>query len=139
MRKMAICLAALGLAGCAIFGGLGGADLLAGWGGVWVGEYQGGSGTGALEFEFSTDTAGTLIGVARFDSGMGMEQTRLESPLLTRDSLYAGLSFDGMSAEIRGARGEQETAEGTYVLRYTGQEQPIDSGIWRARRRPTGQ
>jgi len=139
MRKMAICLAALALSGCAVFGGLGSADPLAGWGGVWVGEYQGGSGAGALELEFSTDTAGTLVGVARFDTGMGMEQTRLESPVLTRDSLFAGLSFDGMSAEIRGARGEQDSAQGTFLLRYTGQEQPIDSGIWRASRRPTGE
>ena len=139
MRKLAICLAALGLAGCAIFGGLGSPDPLAGWGGSWVGEYQGGSGAGALEFEFSTDTAGTPVGLARFDTGMGMEQTRLESPVLTRDSLYAGLSFDGMAAEIRGARGEEDSAEGTFVLRYKGQQQPIDSGIWRARRSPTGQ
>lgn len=138
MRKVAVSLAALGLAGCSIFGGLRGADPLAGWGGVWAGEYQGGSGSGAIEFEFNTDTAGMPVGVARFDTGMGMEQSRLESPVLTRDSLLTGLSFDGMSVEIRGARSSEEAAEGLFVVRYTGQEQPIDSGIWRARRRPTG-
>lgn len=139
MRKVAVTLATLGFAGCSIFGGLRGADPLAGWGGVWTGEYHGGSGSGGIEFEFSTDTAGVPVGVARFDTGMGMEQSGLESPVLTRDSLRAGLSFDGMSVEIRGARSNEESAEGLFVVRYTGEEQPIDSGIWRARRKPTGQ
>ncbi|UCC48615.1 MAG: hypothetical protein JSV41_00095 [Gemmatimonadota bacterium] len=139
MRKVAATLAALGLAGCAVFGGLRGADPLAGWGGVWTGEYQGGSGAGPLEFEFSTDTAGMPVGVARFDTGMGMEQTSLGSPVLTRDSVRCELSFDGMAVEIRGARSEEDSAEGVFVVRYQGGEQPIDSGIWTAGRRPAGQ
>jgi hypothetical protein len=90
-----------------------------------------------LELEFSMDTTGSPVGVARFDGGGGMQEARLQDLMLTRDSLTTALYFDGMSAEIRGAR-EADQAEGVYVLRPTGQEQVIDSGTWELARKAAG-
>ncbi len=139
MRRVAFASCALLLAGCAIFGGGTAPDPLAGWGGLWVGEYEGDTGGfGALEFEFSVDTAGTPAGVARFDRGMGMEQVALEATAMRRDSLRTSMRFDGMLAEIRGTRSD-ERAEGTYVLRTADQERVVvDSGTWGATRQNTG-
>jgi hypothetical protein len=133
MCKIAVAALVVGLAACSVFGG-GAPDPMAGWGGVWTGAYNGSAGnTGALEFEFSTDTAGVVTGVARFDTGAGMDQARLETPVLTADSVSTGLSFDGMSVEILGTRTE-DVATGTFVIRPSGQQQVVDSGTWEVRR-----
>ncbi len=134
MRKVALAAGVLLVAGCAIFGGGRGPDPLAGWGGLWVGEYRADSGGfGALEFEFSVDTAGLPSGVARFDRGAGMEEVPLEASRMTADSMRTVLRFDGLMAEIRGVRTEAR-AQGTYVVRTADQAQDVDSGVWEAAR-----
>lgn len=138
MRKLAVMLVAVAFAGCALLGGSGGKGPLAGWEGVWTGSFFGSAGdVGMLELEFSSDTAGLPVGVARFDAGGGMQEARLQDLMLTRDSVTSALYFDGMSAEIRGAR-QADQAEGVYMLRPTGQEQVIDSGTWELARSPGG-
>ncbi len=137
MRRLALAAGVMLIAGCAIFGGGKGPDPLAGWGGVWVGEYRGDTGGfGALEFEFSVDTAGLPSGVARFDRGAGMEQVPLEGSRMTADSLRTVMRFDGMMAEIRGVRTEA-SAQGTYLVRTADQSEVVDSGVWDAVR-PSG-
>lgn len=133
MRKMAIVFAAVALVGCAIFGGGGGPDPLAGWGGLWAGEYEGGGGYGPLEVELAVDTAGLPAGVTRFDQGYGMEQHRLTSLYLTADSITAEFTFEGMLARISGTR-EAEVARGSFVVESGGGV--MDSGSWRLTRRP---
>ncbi|UCC81633.1 MAG: hypothetical protein JSW46_11490 [Gemmatimonadota bacterium] len=130
MRKLAIAFATAALMGCAIFGGGGGPDPLAGWGGLWAGEYEGGGGGyGPLEVELSVDTAGLPAGVTRFDQGYGMEQHRLTDLRLTADSIVAGFNFEGMLAVISGTR-EAEVARGSYVIEASGGG-VVDSGSWR--------
>ncbi len=134
MRRVALAAGVLFLAGCAVFGGGRGPDPLAGWGGLWVGEYRGDTGGfGALEFEFSVDTAGMPGGVARFDRGAGMEEVPLEASRMTADSLSTVMQFDGMMAEIRGVRTEAR-AQGTYLVKTADQSQVVDSGVWEAAR-----
>jgi hypothetical protein len=133
MRKLGIAMATLALIGCAVFGGGGGPDPLAGWGGLWAGEYEGGGGYGPLEMELSVDTAGLPAGVTRFDQGYGMEQHRLESLYLTADSIIAEFNFDGMLARISGTR-EAEQARGSYVVEASGGG-VADSGSWTLSRR----
>lgn len=134
MRRVALAAGVLFLAGCAVFGGGSGPDPLAGWGGVWVGEYQGDTGGfGALEFEFVVDTAGMPAGVARFDRGAGMEEVPLEASRMTADSMSTVMRFDGMMAEIRGVRSEAR-AQGTYLVKTADQSQVVDSGTWEAAR-----
>lgn len=135
MRTLVTAFAAAALVGCSIFGGAGGPDPLAGWGGLWAGEYESSTGGyGPLEVELSVDTAGLAAGVTRFDQGYGMEQHRLTSLYLTQDSIKAEFSFEGMLARIRGAR-EAEEARGTFVLEAPGSG-VMDSGSWRLTRRP---
>jgi len=133
MRKLAIAFAAAALVGCAVFGGGGGPDPLAGWGGLWSGEYEGGAGYGPLEVELSVDTAGQPAGVTRFDQGYGMEQHRLTSLYLTADSVIAEFTFEGMLAQLSGTR-EAEVARGSYVIEAGGGV--MDSGSWRLTRTP---
>ncbi len=138
MRKLAIALVAAALAGCAIFGGGGGPDPLAGWGGLWAGEYEGGGGGyGPLEMELSVDTAGMPAGVTRFDQGYGMERHPLTGLYLTADSITAEFGFEGMIARITGTR-EEEVARGRYVVEASGGG-VMDSGSWRLTRRPAEQ
>lgn len=76
------------LTGCVVFAGPKKPDPLVGWGGVWVGEYQSeGGNVGTLEFEFSVDTAGRPLGIARFDTEGGPQEVRLTEPVLTPDSI----------------------------------------------------
>jgi hypothetical protein len=137
MRKLGIAIATLALIGCAVFGGGGGPDPLAGWGGLWAGEYDGGGGYGPLEMELSVDTAGLPAGVTRFDQGYGLEQHRLESLYLTADSIIAQFNFDGMLAQISGTR-EAEQARGSYIVEASGGG-VVDSGSWTLSRRPPEQ
>jgi hypothetical protein len=138
MRKFAATLTAVAFAGCGLFGGSGGTGPLAGWAGEWTGSFFGSGGdVGMLELEFSTDTMGAPVGVARFDAGGGIQESRLQDLMLTWDSLTTALYFDGMSAEIRGAR-KADQAEGVYVLRPTGEGQVIDSGTWELARNAAG-
>lgn len=135
MRKLAIALATAALVGCAIFGGGAGPDPLAGWGGLWAGEYEGSAGGyGPLEMELSVDTAGLPAGVTRFDQGYGMEQHRLTNLYLTADSIIAEFDFEGMLARISGTR-EEEVARGSYVIEASGGG-VMDSGSWRLTWRP---
>ncbi len=132
MRRVALAAGVLLIAGCAVFGGGKAPDPLAGWGGLWVGEYRGDSGGfGALEFEFSVETAGLPAGVARFDRGAGMEEVPLEASRMTADSMRTVLRFDGLMAEIRGVR-SQSRAQGTYLVRTADQPEVVDSGSWEA-------
>jgi hypothetical protein len=133
MRKLAIAFATAALVGCSIFGG-GGPDPLAGWGGLWAGEYEGGGGYGPLEMELGVDTAGLPAGVTRFDQGYGLEQHPLTSLHLTEDSVTAEFSFEGMLARISGTR-EAEQARGSFVLEAGGGG-VMDSGSWTLTRRP---
>ncbi|UCF19991.1 MAG: hypothetical protein JSU87_00850 [Gemmatimonadota bacterium] len=136
MRVLAVTLVALTVAACAILGGGGAPDPLAGWAGVWSGSYYGSMGdAGPLELEFSTDTAGLPAGLARFDTGMGPTQAPLEALALTADSVRAMIYFEGMSAEIAGTRTEDK-AEGSYVVRPEGQDEVVDSGSWEIARQP---
>ncbi len=133
MREVAVAVATACLLACSIFGGAAGLDPLAGWGGLWAGEYEGGGGYGPLELELRADTAGMPTGVARFDRGFGMEAHRLTSLVLTQDSITTSLSFEGMVARIRGAR-EADEATGTFVVDAGGGT--MDYGSWRLTRRP---
>lgn len=137
MRKVVIALAAAALVGCSIFGGGGGPDPLAGWGGLWAGEYESAGGYGPLELELSVDTAGQPAGVTRFDQGYGMEQHRLSGLYLTADSIRAEFNFEGMLAVIAGTR-EAEVARGGYTVE-TSDGGVVDSGSWRLTWRPPEQ
>ncbi len=138
MGKLALTAFVLFLAGCAVFGGGAAPDPLAGWGGVWVGEYQGDAGGfGALEIEFAVDTAGLPGGVARFDRGAGMEEVTLEASRLTADSMSTVMRFDGMMAEIQGVRSEGR-AQGTYLVVTADKTQVVDSGVWELARQSGG-
>ena len=136
MRKLAIAFVAAALVGCSVFGGGGGPDPLAGWGGLWAGEYEGGGGYGPLEMELSVDTAGMAMGVTRFDRGYGMEQYPLTTLYLTADSVTTEFSLEGMVAMISGTR-EADQASGTFVLEAGGGV--MDSGNWRLTRKPPEQ
>jgi hypothetical protein len=134
MRKLAIAFATAALVGCSIFGGGGGPDPLAGWGGLWAGEYEGAGGYGPLEMELSVDTAGLPTGVTRFDRGFGMEHYPLTSLYLTEDSVTTEFAFEGMVAVISGTR-EAEQASGSFIVEAGGGE-VMDSGTWRLTRNP---
>jgi hypothetical protein len=139
MRGFILALSVAGLVGCSIFGGSGGPDPLAGWGGVWSGQHRSSYGdSGSLEIELSTDTAGVAVGIARFESGYGMQRTSMDALVLTGDSIRTMLKFEGMVAEILGTRVE-DIAEGTYVVRPEGQGDVVDSGSWELSRQPAGQ
>lgn len=119
------------LTGCVVFAGPKKPDPLVGWGGVWVGEYQSeGGNVGTLEFEFSVDTAGRPLGIARFDTEGGPQEVRLTEPVLTPDSLKTAMEFDGLYSELRGAR-TPRGAEGVYVVWPESREEILDSGTWR--------
>lgn len=134
MRRVALVAGVLLVAGCAVLGGGKAPDPLAGWGGLWIGEYRGDSGGfGALEFEFSVDSAGMPSGLARFDRGAGMEEVPLEASRLTRDSMRTVMRFDGLMAEIRGVRSEAR-AQGSYMVQTADQSEVLDSGSWEAAR-----
>ncbi|NIR44525.1 MAG: hypothetical protein GWN99_09550 [Gemmatimonadetes bacterium] len=114
-------------------------DPLAGWGGTWSGAYQGTAGnSGSLVLEFHADTAGAPIGVAHFDADGAMNQARLLDLRLSPDSLRARLAFDGLSVRLSGSR-QDEAAEGSYLLRYSGSDAVIDSGNWQVARNPLTQ
>jgi hypothetical protein len=139
MRRFILGLSVAGLVGCSIFGGSGGPDPLAGWGGSWTGQYRSSFGdTGSLEIELSTDTAGVAVGIARFESGYGMQRTSMDALVLTADSIRTMLRFEGMVAEILGSRLE-DSAEGTFAVRPEGQGDVVDSGSWELSRQPANQ
>lgn len=133
-----VAVAVAALAGCSLLGGGAEPDPTAGWGGTWRGSYYGvGGNSGSIELEIAADTTGVPVGVARFDSDGGRNRARLLDLRLTADSLHASLVFDGLSAELSGAR-EGDTAEGSYAVRPADGEGTIDSGSWRVERSPAG-
>jgi hypothetical protein len=122
------------LAACSLLGGGAGSDPAAGWGGTWTGAYYGVEGnSGSIELEIGADSMGMPLGVARFDTESGVSRARLLDLRLSADSLHARMLFDGLSAEIIGARRE-DTAEGSYVIRPAGSEAVFDSGSWQIAR-----
>ncbi len=131
--------AAVCLVGCAVLGGTKKVDPLAGWGGVWVGDYRSEAGVvGTLEFEFTVDiTTGAPLGVARFGSGGGPPEVQLSEPVLTADSIKTAMEFEGLYTELRGAR-TAVGAEGVYVIWPATREEILDSGTWRVTSRPPG-
>jgi hypothetical protein len=139
MRGFILALSVAGLVGCSIFGGSGGPDPLAGWGGIWSGQYRSSYGdAGSLEIELAVDTAGVPVGIARFESGYGMQRTSMDALMLTGDSIRTFLRFEGMVAEILGSRLE-DSAEGTFTVRPEGQGDVVDSGSWELARKPASQ
>ncbi len=131
--------AAVCLVGCAVLGGTKKVDPLAGWGGVWVGEYRSEAGVvGTLEFEFTLDiTMGVPLGVARFGSEGGARDVQLREPVLTADSIITAMEFEGLYSELRGAR-TAVGAEGVYMIWPATREEILDSGTWRVTSRPPG-
>ena len=124
--------AAVCLVGCAVLGGTKKVDPLAGWGGVWVGEYRSEAGVvGTLELEFTVDmTTGAPLGVARFGSEGGARDVQLREPVLTADSIITAMEFEGLYTELRGAR-TPVGAEGVYVIWPATHDEILDSGTWR--------
>lgn len=138
MRGLAIGSLVLALGACSVIPGGLGPDPLAGWGGTWSGLYQASSGnTGALEFEINTDTSGAPVGTASFNPAASNGRARMETPILTADSLKTSFRFQGMVAEIAGVRTEDQ-AEGIYRLHSEDMQQVFDAGTWQVTRNPAG-
>jgi hypothetical protein len=138
MRGLAVASLVLALGACSVIPGGLEPDPLAGWGGTWTGTYQASSGnTGALEFEINTDTTGAPMGAASFNPASSNGRARMETPILTADSLNTSFRFQGMVAEIAGVRTEDQ-AEGIYRLHSEDTQQVFDSGTWRVTRRARG-
>lgn len=136
MHKAILAGSFIALVGCSLFGGGKQADPMAGWGGVWVGDYTGDMGAvGYLEIQIATDSLGSVAGLARFDSGGGRMEAPLSSLVLTADSITTKILFDGAEATVEGSRTE-DAAAGTYVVRPEGAEDIIDSGTWELARVP---
>lgn len=136
MRRMLMVLSLVAFVGCSLFGGSGKPDPTKGWSGVWTGRYSSSyGGSGSLELELSTDTLGTVVGVARFEAGYGLQRSRLDSLVLTVDSLRTAMRFDGLRAAIVGKR-LGDAADGAYTVRPGGGGEIVDAGSWTLARRP---